>query len=69
MITDEEFDSLDHMVERHMDGVSPVQEVQVALLWAILKELRSSREINQQLARQFETVSSGGWAMTVVGPQ
>lgn len=69
MIDDAEFNSLGDMVEASIMGARPVEEVQVELLWAILKELRGNRESTQQLARQFDQASSGGWAMTVVGPQ
>lgn len=64
MIDDAEFNSLGDMVEASVMGARPVEEVQVELLWAILKELRSNREMTQQLANQLDEVTLGGAIFT-----
>lgn len=48
MIDDAEFNSLGDMVEASIMGARPVEEVQVELLWAILKEVRSMRMLAKQ---------------------
>lgn len=60
MIDDAEFNSLGDMVEASIMGARPVEEVQVELLWAILKELRSMRKSSDQMYEQFNRVSGSG---------
>ena len=63
MIDDEKFNSLGDMVDAHIQGSRPVEEVSVELLYAILSEMRTLRKSNHQLAEQFNIVSSGGNAL------
>lgn len=67
MLTQAEFNSLGDMVEACVQGARPVEEVQVELLYGILKEFRTMRrlmEVSDQraarMAEQFNRISDGG---------
>lgn len=54
MIDDAEFNSLGDMVEASIMGARPVEEVQVELLYAMLKEMRSTRKAITEIQQNMD---------------